>query len=411
MGIFSRKKKEIREAPSTPQYPAWMRSNTVPMLLSTVYRCVDLISDSLAVLPLETYKIDNEGFKAPMRDADIFDILNIEPNEDMTRFVFFKVMAASMLLKGNAYAYIERENNKVQQLIYIPADNVNIEFLKKDGKKRKRYRVTGYDYYDLPALIDPQDMLHVLNFSYDGISGVSTLAHARNTLELATNSESHASGFFKSGGNIAGVLSIEGARLTKEQKAQNYKEWEDRTNPVTGKPNGIVILEANQKYQSITVPPKDVQLLESRQHNVIDICRFFSVSPVKAFDLTKSSYATIEATQLEFLNDTLLPAIVKFETELNRKIFLRNERKYMQTEFNTSVLLRTDKASQAAYWNTMFQIGAAKPNEIRREVNLSRVDGGDETFVQVNVQPLRKATAGETPAQMPAQMPEKRRRK
>jgi len=115
---------------------------------------------------------------------------------------------------------------------------------------------------------------------------------------------------------------------------------------------------------------------------------------VKAFDLTKSSYATIEATQLEFLNDTLLPVITRFETEFNRKIFLRSERKNMVAEFNTSVLLRTDKASQASYWNTMFQIGAAKPNEIRREVNLSRVEGGDETFVQVNVQPLKKAAAG-----------------
>lgn len=395
MGIFSRKKKEVREvSPTTSYYPSWMESTSVPMLLSTVYRCVDLISDSIAVLPLETYRIDAEGFKSPMRDDEIYEILNLEPNQDMTRFVFFKVMAASMLLRGNAYAYIERENNRVQQLIYIPSNHVGIEFLKIDGKKRKRYRVTGFDDYDLPALVDPQDMIHILNFSYDGIFGVSTLTHARQTLGIASDSEAHASGFFKSGANLSGVLTIDGVRLTKEQKDQNYREWEARTNPITGKPNGIVILEGNQKYQSISVTPKDSQLLESRQFNVIDICRFFSVSPVKAFDLTKSSYATIEATQLEFLSDTLLPVITKFETEFNRKIFLRAERRNTIAEFNTSVLLRTDKTSQAAYWNTMFQIGAAKPNEIRREVNLSRVEGGDETFVQVNVQPLKKAVTG-----------------
>jgi len=395
MGIFRGKKKEVREVlPAAPFYPSWLESTSAPMLLSTVYRCVDLISDSIAVLPLETYRIDSEGFKSPMRDDEIYEILNLEPNQDMTRFVFFKVMAASMLLRGNAYAYIERENNRVQQLIYIPSNHVGIEFLKIDGKKRKRYRVTGFDDYDLPALVDPQDMIHILNFSYDGIFGVSTLTHARQTLGIASDSEAHASGFFKSGANLSGVLTIDGVRLTKEQKDQNYREWEARTNPITGKPNGIVILEGNQKYQSISVTPKDSQLLESRQFNVIDICRFFSVSPVKAFDLTKSSYATIEATQLEFLSDTLLPVITKFETEFNRKIFLRAERRNTIAEFNTSVLLRTDKTSQAAYWNTMFQIGAAKPNEIRREVNLSRVEGGDETFVQVNVQPLKKAVTG-----------------
>lgn len=393
MGIFRRKKKEVREVlPATSFYPSWLESTSTPMLLSTVYRCVDLISDSIAVLPLETYRIDAEGFKSPMRDAEIYEILNLEPNEGMNRFVFFKVMMASVLLKGNAYAYIERDKqNKVQQLIYIPADKVQIGHVEVDKIKRKRYQVKDFDY-PLPEVIHPRDMIHVMNFSYDGVVGVSTLTHAANTMTVANNSESHAAGFFRSGGNIGGILKVEGVRMTKEQKEQNYREWESRTNPITGKPNGIVILEGNQTYQPIAVNPKDSQLLESRQFNVIEICRFFSVSPVKVFDLSKSSYSTIEATQLEFLNDTLLPVITKFELEINRKVFLRNERRNMKAEFNTSALLRADKASQATYWNTMFQIGAASPNEIRREINLGRVEGGDKTFVQVNVQTLEQAT-------------------
>ena len=144
----------------------------------------------------------------------------------------------------------------------------------------------------------------MLNFSYDGIIGVSTLTHALQSLNISSDSEAHASGFFKSGANTAGVLTIEGVRLDKKQKEQNYQEWENRTNPVTGRPNGIVILEGNMRYQPITVSPKDSQLLESRQFNVVDICRFFSVSPVKAFDLSKSSYSTVEATQLAYLTDT-----------------------------------------------------------------------------------------------------------
>lgn len=392
MGIFSWRKKEKRLLSPESFYPSWLTSTSTPMLLSAVYRCVDLISDSIAVLPLETYKIDSEGFKAPMRDSNLYEILNLEPNENMNRFVFFKTMMASVLLKGNAYAYIERDfSNNVQQLIYIPADRVNIGYVEIDGIKRKRYQVMDFDY-PLPKIIHPRDMIHVMNFSYDGAIGVSTLTHAANTMAIANNSEAHASGFFKSGGNVGGVLTIDGVRLTKEQKEQNYREWEARTNTITGKPNGVVILEGNQKYQPITISPKDSQLLESRQFNVIEICRFFSVSPVKVFDLTKSSYSTIEATQLEFLNDTLLPVITKFELEINRKVFIGKERLRMRAEFNTSALLRADKASQAAYWNTMFQIGAASPNEVRREINLGKVDGGDKTFVQVNVQTLENAT-------------------
>lgn len=252
--------------------------------------------------------------------------------------------------------------------------------------KEKRYLVAGFT-----QLVEPCDMIHVLNFSYDGIIGVSTLTHARQTLGIATSSEEHAAGFFKSGAAVSGVLTIEGARLTKEQKEQNYQAWEEHVNPKTGRPGGIVILEGNMKYQPISISPKDSQLLESRQFNVVDICRFFSVSPVKAFDLSKSSYSTIEATQLEYLTDTALPVITKIEQEINRKVFSRTERSMYKAEFNTSAILRADKAAQGAFWKDMANVGAATPNEIRREIGMSRIENGDEAFVQVNVMTLKNA--------------------
>jgi len=295
---------------------------------------------------------------------------------------------ASVLLRGNGYAYIERDNKgDVVQLEYLPADKVALKWITDEkGKDRKRYEVQGRD-----KLVEPRDMIHVLNFSYDGHVGVSTLTHARQTLGIATDSENHAAGFFKGGGSAAGILTVEGVRLNETQKDDIYKTWEARTNPVTGKANGMVVLEQNMRYQPISVSPKDSQLLESRQFNVLDICRFFSVSPIKAFDLSKSSYSTIEATQLEFLADTVLPVITKIELEINRKVFLPRERKTMKAEFNTAAILRTDKAAQGEYWNKMFQVGAVTPNEIAREMNLPKKEHGDKAFVQVNVQTLENA--------------------
>ena len=72
--------------------------------------------------------------------------------------------------------------------------------------------------------------------------------------------------------------------------------WQTAFSPSTGTPNGVAVLEGNMDFQPITVNPSDAQLLETRQFNVIDICRFFGVSPVKAFDLSNSSYSTVEAT-------------------------------------------------------------------------------------------------------------------
>ena len=103
--------------------------------------------------------------------------------------------------------------------------------------------------------------------------------------------------------------------LTGKQKVDLKTSWQTAFSPTTGTPNGVAVLEGNMDFQPITVNPADAQLLETRQFNVIDICRFFGVSPVKAFDLSKSSYSTVEATQLAFLTDTLSPLLEKIELE------------------------------------------------------------------------------------------------
>lgn len=387
---------EIRKASKEElsRIPAWnytggsvnLMSRKKPMLLSTVYRCVDLISSSVAVLPLKTYRIDAEGFKSEAKDHPCYELLELEPNENMTRYVFFKTLMTSVLLTGNGYAYIERDgSNRVTQLIYIPSSAVTIEFITdRAGISRKRYRVTGFR-----DLVEPRDMIHVLNFSYDGIIGVSTLTHARQTLNIATDSEEYAAGFFKSGGAVSGILTVEGTGAnSKEKKDKIYEQWQERMNAYRG---GIAVLEGNMKYQAISIPPKDSQMLETRQFNVVDICRFFSVSPVKAFDLTKSSYSTVEATQLQYLTDTVLDVITKIEQEVNRKVFLPSERMSVMAEFDTSVILRADKNAQANYLKTMYNVSAITPNEIRRESGFSRLDGGDNAFVPVNMQTMSNA--------------------
>ena len=150
-------------------------------------------------------------------------------------------------------------------------------------------------------------------------------------------------------------------------------------------------------FKPITVNPTDAQLLETRQFNVIDICRFFGVSPVKAFDLSKSSYSTVEATNLSFLTDTLSPLLEKIELEFERKLFKPSEKESIDVRFDTSRLLRADKQSLANYYSTLFNIGVVSCNEIRKKIDLPYIEGGDSHFVQVNLMEVNKA-AQNTPS-------------
>ena len=195
----------------------------------------------------------------------------------MSRFTFRKTLSVSVLLKGNGFAYIERDKKGDVILIkYIPSEFVTLIQSENDIK----YSVVGIKGY-----VESCNMIHILNFSYDGINGISTLEHAKKTLGLSTDSEEHAAGFFKGGANVAGILKVQ-STLNSAQKESLKSAWQTAFTTVTGTPNGVAVLEGNMDFQPITVNPSDAQLLETRQFNVIDICRFFGVSPVKAFDLS-----------------------------------------------------------------------------------------------------------------------------
>lgn len=354
------------------------------MLLSTVYRCVEVISDSVAQLPLEPYKIDSQGYKIKFTSHPTYKLLNKEPNPRMTRFDFIKVLIVSTLLKGNGYAYIERDNKgDAVGLHFIPAELVTI-IRPKSLKESVSYSIAGL------GTVESCNMIHIKNFSYDGIEGVSTLRHARNTLGLSTDAEAHAAGFFKGGANLAGILKTT-TNLNSQQKNELKRSWQMAFSPATGTPNGVAVLEGNLSFEPITVNPTDAQLLETRQFNVVDICRFFGVSPVKAFDLTKSSYSTVEATNLSFLTETLSPLLEKIELEFERKLYKPSEKDSIDVRFDTATLLRADKQSLANYYQTLFNIGVVSPNDIRKQLDMEAIEGGDNAFVQVNIQTLKRA--------------------
>lgn len=361
-------------------------ANNKAMLLSAVYRCVEVISDSIAQLPCEPYRIDSDGCKIKFTKHPTYNILNREPNQNMSKFTFMKTMVVSMLLTGNAYALIERdERGNAKALYYIPTELVTIL------KPQTITDIISYSITGMKNVVEDCNMIHILNFTSDGYEGISTLAYARKTLGLAMDAEANAEGFFKGGANVAGILKCNSPLATK-QKESLKSSWNSAFNGSTGTPNGIAVLDADLDFQSVTVNPSDAQLLETRQFNVVDICRFFGVSPVKAFDLSKSSYNTIEQMQLAFLTDTLQPLLEKIECEFQRKLYKPSEKDNITVRFSTAPLLRADKQSQANYYNTLFQMGVMTINEIRRELDLPHLENGDTSFVQVNVQTLKNAT-------------------
>lgn len=341
------------------------------MRLSAVYRAVELISDSVAMLPIFVQFEDKDGFKTRYTEHNANKLLNDEPNELMTRYQFIKLLMIDVMLRGNAFAYIRRdEMGNATELVYLRPDTVTINY-------NELTRVLNYRCNTIAGIIEPCNMVHLLKYSTDGVNGISILQNAKNTLALTNDTEKQAHNFFKSGCALSGVLTVQG-QLQDKQKEQIRSSWNSAYNSDGG---GLAVLQGNMSYQPISINATDAQLLESRLFNVSDIARFFSVSPVLLGDLSKSSYSTLEQSQLQFLSQTLQPYITMIEQEFSRKIFRPSEIN-LSVNIDEKALIMTDKAALASYYVQLQQNGLMTANEIRKELGLPAIEGGDKTVMQ-----------------------------
>lgn len=129
-------------------------------------------------------------------------------------------------------------------------------------------------------------------------------------------------------------------------------------------------------------------MLESRDHSVEEICRWYRIPLFMVGHITKqSSWASsVEGMNLIFLTNTLWPLLVNIEQEIARCL-LDNDEDYF-AEFSVEELLRTDSTGLAAYYTTVLQNGWMSSNDMRRLENLPPIEGGDLYTVQLNLTPL-----------------------
>lgn len=393
MGLFTRKKPDVVKP--VEQRSVEERENvfglalnyngfstyktSLALTLSAVYRCVEVITNGVASLPVKLYKVDGDGYKHEL-NSKLSYILSKKPSDKINAFNFYKLIVKDILMSGNAYALILRDNGEVRGLQYIPAGLVS----PIDRIDHIEYMVTG-----LTKPVMQKDILHFMNYTDNGVYGISVLTYARRTLGIADGGEKSAENFYKSGSCTSGFLKFDGPSSGK-QREEILSAWNQATGGPNSGPNGIAVLPCNVNYQQLSVDPADAQLLESREFSVIEICRFFGVSPWHCFDLTHASYNNSEMSELEFLNDTLRPLLTKIELELETKLF-PGDTSY-DVKFDVNELLRTDKKSQAEYLTKMFNLGVLSPNEIRKELDMEPVDGGDIHVAQVNLTSIKNLT-------------------
>jgi len=366
----------------------------VPMKVSAVYRCVDILSGSIASLLLEPQRLTQAGrnevtgekeeyFKTDKKNV-LYNLLTVRANSRLTSFDFMKNLVSAVLLTGNAYVLPRYDANGLQELILLSPTSVKYDlhlntYLVNDT-------VNGiYDRFYADEII------HVRNMSVDGgYTGSSTIFYAANILGIASATDGKQKELFQPGSTLSGYISGDSESVVGFGNVQD-KQLETvsaRVGAEISSGKRIFYVPGAMKFNSLTLSPADLQLLESKQLNILEICRFFGVHPDKVFQSSSTNYKASENSQTAFLTDTLLPRLTQIENEFTVKLVPKNLQTSYRIKFNLDNYYQADLGAKSDYMIKTISAGVWTVNEWRRKEGKAPIPGGDASFISCNVAPI-----------------------
>lgn len=353
------------------------------MQAATVYSCVQVLAQSVGMLPLNVYTGKPDGSKNEARNHPLWSILHDQPNDYQTSVEFFEMMIMALCLRGNAYAFINRaKSGRVVELLPLHPDMVRTEML---GDFTLRYHLTmpdgSFQTYGVG------DILHIRGLTLNGWLGISPIAYARESIGLALATEKFGGQLFRNGAKMGGVLQHPG-----KVGDEAYKRLKDSFDSAYSGENAhkTAILEEGMKYEKVTMTADDSQFLETRKYQRDEIAAIFRVPPHMIGSLDRATFSNIEQQSLEFVNYSLMTWLIRIEKAIKRDLLTPQERSTISIKFNVAGLLRGDAAARSTYYHNGILDGWMTRNEARKAesamgIILNPLEGLDVPLMPLNM--------------------------
>ncbi|MDH5612206.1 MAG: phage portal protein [Gammaproteobacteria bacterium] len=354
------------------------------MRQSAVYACVSVISETVAQLPLILYMRDGDRKQRAIANR-LYSLLHDAPNDFQTSFEWRQTKTAHLCLRGKAFSFINRSvTGEALELLPMHPDRVKI-------KQHKDYRLE-YEFTDadnIRHILRQDQVFRLTGLSFDGVNGISPIAYHRETVGTGIAADKHTALSFKNGAKMNGVLSNPGHFSTTEVAKRVKESWDEAHSGDNAFKTPL--LEDGLSWIQTSMNNRDAQYIETRKFQTEEIARIFRVPPHKIGHLEKSTNNNIEHQGLEFVTDTMMPWLRRWEQAIARDLLGRSDSRKYFSEFLVDGLLRGDSKSRAEYYARAVGSNNGPAwltvNEIRAMENKNSIEGGDVLYVPSSVMP------------------------
>lgn len=312
------------------------------MNIPAVSKCVNLIADTVSMIPIKLYKEEflNGKRKTVEVEDERCDLFNLDTKDTLDGVQFKRALVRDYLLFGGSYAYIKKRRNTVKSLNYVNFENVHI--IENFDPIFKDYNILigGQSY-------KPFEFLKILKSTKDGANGIGIINQNQELLKVAYLTLKFEQSLVSTGGSKKGFIKSE-KKITKEAMDSLKKAWREL---YCNTENNVIVLNDNLDFKEASNTSTEMQLNENKNSINNSILDIFGVP-------TDWNWET-------FIKTAVMPILSAIECALNRDLLLEKEKKSFYFAFDTKQVTKGDIKTRFEAYKTALDANLMQIDECR----------------------------------------------
>lgn len=375
------------DATSTQKYRSWVyvastynAKSVADCELKLFANTKPKVSRGRPVTKKELKEIKSYGLKAmdstnEIESHPIIDLLNSPNNEDTLYSLIYKT-DLYLELTGDAYWYIERAQNGIPVAIYVLySQYVNIQHDGNGNIIKYNYGVRQNNVWQYS--FEPDEIIHFKLFDPNDIyHGISPLQACARSYGLIESMDTHEQALNRNLGIPSGILKYTNAKISQKDRELIESKWNQKFAGV-GRSGKVVVTDQDIDYQTLGITPREMNFIEGRKWSREEIMSCYGI-PTGLLTTEATNYSNMITSTINYHQKTLKPRLKMISQTITKQLINKNGLNGKDLVVVLRVEPPTNEETEIKKSELMVKAGAVTIDELRQQMSLEPVKGGDQ---------------------------------